>query len=54
MFNITAKRVGGMTFIRIGRIQFSYSVQTNERYLEWLEAKVEVVALHALVQEFRL
>lgn len=52
MFNITTQRVGGIRFIRIGRLSISLNVQSPDRYTEWLETKAEELAFRALVKEF--
>jgi hypothetical protein len=52
MLNITTQRVGGIRFIRIGRLSISMNVQSPNRYSEWLETKAEQTALRALMEEF--
>lgn len=44
MFNIAARKIGGIRFIQIGRINISFSVTTWAK----VESNVEKVAFNAL------
>lgn len=48
MFNISIRKVGGIQFIKIGRINISFSVSSPEKYRNKLEERVEKEAMKAL------
>ncbi len=49
MLNITMRKVGGIRFIAIGRINLSVSVSSVDAYNAKLEARCETEAMRALV-----
>jgi hypothetical protein len=49
MLNITMRKVGGIRFIAIGRINLSFSVSTPAAYADKLETRCETEAMRALI-----